>query len=41
VVALQNLGRLDALPCRGNLDQDAVLGNALLLVELSKVSESA
>lgn len=34
VVALEDLGGLDALPGGGNLDQDAVLGDALLLVEL-------
>jgi hypothetical protein len=34
VVALENLGSLDTLPGRGNLDQDTVLGDALLLVEL-------
>ena len=34
MVALQDLGRLDTLPCRGDLDQYAVLGDALLLVEL-------
>jgi hypothetical protein len=34
VVALQDLGRLDALPCRGDLDQYTVLGDTLLLVEL-------
>ena len=34
VVALEDLGSLDTLPGGGNLDQDAVLGDALLLVEL-------
>lgn len=34
VVALQDLSRLDALPCGGDLDQDALLGDALLLVKL-------
>jgi hypothetical protein len=34
VVALENLGGLDALPGGGDLDEDAVLGDALLLVEL-------
>lgn len=34
VVALENLSGLDALPGGGNLDQDTVLGDALLLVEL-------
>lgn len=34
VVALQDLGGLDALPCGGDLDEDALLGNTLLLVEL-------
>lgn len=37
VVALKNLGGLDALPGSGNLDQDTVLGDALLTVELCKV----
>lgn len=37
VVALENLGGLDTLPGGGNLDQDAVLGDALLLVELLAV----
>lgn len=36
VVALQNLGGLDALPCRGDLDQNALLGDTLLLVELGE-----
>lgn len=39
MVALENLGGLDTLPGGGNLDQDAVLGDALLLVELGRVSE--
>lgn len=34
VVALQDLGSLDTLPCRGDLDQDTLLGDTLLLVEL-------
>lgn len=34
VVALQDLGGLDALPCGGDLDQNALLGDTLLLVEL-------
>lgn len=34
VVALKNLGGLDTLPSGGDLDQDAVLGDALLTVEL-------
>lgn len=34
VVALQDLGGLDALPCRGDLDQDTVLGDTRRLVEL-------
>jgi hypothetical protein len=34
VVALEDLGRLDALPGGGDLDQDAVLGDALGGVEL-------
>ena len=38
VVALEDLGGLDALPCGGDLDEDAVLGNALLLVELRVVA---
>lgn len=36
VVALQDLGGLDTLPCGGNLDQNTLLGNSLLLVELSE-----
>lgn len=36
VVALENLGGLDTLPGSGNLDQDTVLGDALLTVELLK-----
>jgi hypothetical protein len=38
VVALEDLGGLDALPGGGDLDEDAVLGDALLLVELWRVS---
>lgn len=34
VVALEDLGGLDALPSGGDLDEDAVLRDALLLVEL-------
>lgn len=34
VLGLQDLGSLDALPCRGDLDEDALLVNAGLLVEL-------
>lgn len=34
VVALQDLGGLDALPGGGDLDQDTLLGDILLLVEL-------
>lgn len=34
VVTLQDLGGLDALPCRGDLDQDTVLRNTLSLIEL-------
>ena len=34
VIPLQNLGGLDALPRGGNLDQDAILGDARRLVEL-------
>jgi hypothetical protein len=34
VLRLQDLSGLDALPRRGNLDEDAVLGDANLLVEL-------
>ena len=36
VVALQNLGGLDTLPRRGDLDQDTVLGDTLLLVQLKR-----
>lgn len=38
MVALQNLSSLDTLPGGGDLDQNAVLGDALLLVQLRKVS---
>ena len=38
VVPLEDLSSLDALPCRGNLDQNALLANALLLVQLRIVS---
>lgn len=38
VVALEDLGGLDTLPGGGDLDQDAVLGDALLLVQLGCVS---
>lgn len=41
VLRLEDLGGLDALPCRGDLDEDALLGNADLLVELPVVSASA
>jgi hypothetical protein len=41
VVALEDLGGLDALPCRGNLDQDPVLGDALLGIELRARLEPA
>jgi hypothetical protein len=34
VLLLQDLGGLDTLPCRGDLDQNAVLGDANGLVEL-------
>ena len=34
VVALKNLGGLDTLPHRGDLNQDTVLRDALLLVQL-------
>lgn len=37
VVALQDLGGLDTLPGRGDLDENAVLGDALSLVELDDV----
>ena len=40
VVALQDLGGFDALPCRGDLDQDPLLGNTLLLVELCVYNRS-
>lgn len=36
MVALEDLGGLDTLPGGGNLDEDAVLGDALLLVELRR-----
>lgn len=34
VVTLEDLGGLDALPGRGDLDQDTLLGDTLLLVKL-------
>lgn len=34
MVPLEDLGGLNALPCGSNLDQNTVLGDALLLVEL-------
>jgi hypothetical protein len=34
VVALEDLGSLDTLPSRGDLDQNTVLADALLLVQL-------
>jgi hypothetical protein len=37
VVTLEDLSSLDTLPCGSDLDQDAVLGDALLAVELNKV----
>ena len=37
VIPLENLGSLDTLPCRGDLDQNALLANALLLVQLQTV----
>jgi hypothetical protein len=40
VLRLQDLRRLDALPGRGNLDENAVLLNADLLVELGKSASS-
>lgn len=41
VVTLQDLGGLDTLPGGGDLDQDTVLLDALLLVELMKERWSA
>lgn len=38
VLGLQDLSSLDALPCRGELDENALLVNAGLLVELRPVS---
>ena len=38
VVPLEDLGGLDTLPCRGDLDENARLVNALLLVQLECVS---
>ena len=38
VLGLQDLSSLDALPCRGELDENALLVNASLLVELHRVS---
>lgn len=37
VVPLQDLGGLDTLPCRRNLDENALLANSLLLVQLGEV----
>lgn len=37
VVPLEDLGSLDTLPCRGDLDENALLANALLLVQLPDV----
>jgi len=34
MVTLQDLSSLNALPCRGDLDEDTVLGDTLLGVEL-------
>lgn len=36
VVALQDLGGLDTLPCGGDLDQNTLLGDTLLLVKLDE-----
>jgi hypothetical protein len=41
VVSLENLGSFDALPSRGNLDEDAFLGYALFLVELFEIVVNA
>lgn len=38
VLLLEDPGSLDTLPCRGDLDQNAVLGDANGLVELGQVS---
>jgi hypothetical protein len=38
MVPLEDLGSLDTLPCRGDLDKNALLANALLLVQLGNVS---
>jgi len=37
VVPLQDLGGLDTLPCRRDLDENALLANSLLLVQLREV----
>jgi hypothetical protein len=37
VIPLEDLGGLDTLPCRGDLDKNALLANALLLVQLQNV----
>ena len=34
MVALEDLGGLDAFPGGGDLDEDAVLGDALILIQL-------
>jgi len=41
VLRLQDLGCLDALPCRGDLDEDAFLVDANLLVELRSLVSRA
>jgi hypothetical protein len=41
VLGLEDLGGLDAFPCRGELDEDALLVDALLLVELVLLVGSA
>jgi hypothetical protein len=38
VVPLEDLSSLDTLPCRGDLDENALLANALLLVQLKIVN---
>ena len=40
VLGLQNVGSLDTLPGGGDLDQDTVLGDAVLLVQLFKEQTS-
>lgn len=38
LVTLELAGGLDAFPCRGDFDEDALLGDAVLLVELDELT---